>query len=293
MNWRRRLNRLGLILIAAGLLICFGTWQWFRENPFELNPAQDGFERVELTLGGMDTPELLIIERNSAVRLALSEDDRFHIICHETEHDKLVLTEGSDGSLTLSRVDEREWYERISFFSTAAECTMIVAVPQGYAGSVILQTSNGGILAEETCAAGTLSLKTSNGSVVVRNQALDRLNVETSNAAVSLEQISCKGDIRAVTSNGRVIAQDLAGEEELSIKTSNANIALERVQAADFFVSTSNGSITGSIIGSEQDYAVSAKTSNGNLRVPEGRDGAPGELRVTTSNGNIELEFVD
>ena len=333
MSGRRWIYSLGLTLIAAGLLIVGGTWIRSGQNPQEAALAGAEYEPVEMTIDGAETASIAIYDLNSTIRLTRSPDGDIHVTGQQTKKDRLALLHDEEGKVCFSRLADRDWFDMIAIFPAAQDFTTIVALPEGYAGDVQATNDNGGIFAEDKSTSGALDLAASNAPVVVRNQAVKSLNVKTSNGEVILENIVSEGNVdvsgsngsvdvrnlsvggafgaqnsngalilkdvsahemRASTSNGKATAENVAAAACFSLHTSNADLLLNRVQASEFSVGTSNGSIAGSIVGDEQDYDIEAKTSNGQLRLPQGgHEGAPGKLIALTSNGDIDLEFVD
>ena len=330
MKWRRMIAGLGMTMLAAGLVMCWMIWQWSGQNPFA--PAEAaGYREVQLTPGDMQTVSITIEENSGGVHLLRSTDDQIHVACRETDRERLEMTQDAEGNVLIRRIDERRWYERISFFSYWPDCIMEVSLPAGFAGNVTVRAGSGEIVAEETAAAGSLTLETSNGRIAAVRQAVKRLTVTIGNGSVLLEDTDVEedvfvrsgngrialdglsaGSVEAYTGNGRMAfagvevqslsaestngaiwAQNTVAAERLSLKTHNGDIGLERAAGMELLLASHNGTVKGSIVGTEQEYEISAETVNGDIRVPDGRKGARNKLDVSTGNGDIELEFVE
>ncbi len=106
-------------------------------------------------------------------------------------------------------------------------------------------------------------IQSSNGQIRVEDvQGTARL--ETSNGAIRLRKV--EGRVDAKTSNGAIEGDGLTGEATL--RTSNGSLRLDRVFGA-----------------------LDAQTSNGGVHVRLGKPKPNEPVRVTSSNGSIELEI--
>jgi Toastrack DUF4097 len=95
---------------------------------------------------------------------------------------------------------------------------------------------------------------------VPRRTSLER--IETSNGSVQVSQIDAAA--RLETSNGRIEASDVSGP--VTLRTSNGSVRAERVRKG-----------------------LEARTSNGSIRADLSEAAEGGTVRLTTSNGSVEL----
>ena len=76
-------------------------------------------------------------------------------------------------------------------------------------------------------------------------------------------------------------------------KTSNGGIILEKADfKSDASCLTSNGTISGSIMGSEEDFYYKCSTSNGDCNLPNDFGVGAKTLTLKTSNGDIKISFI-
>lgn len=205
----------------------------------------------------------------------------------------------------------------------------VVELPQGFAGTVCVKTSNAGIHADDLTLEGELQLVTGNSSILVQRCQLETLRAKTSNSIISVTDVTgtvcetatknahitverCAFDrLTGQTKNGSVRLSDAhsrrcdfitsnasmtvrAGRftEGCEMRTSNGSIRVDALEAPDIVLETSNASIKGNVLGAEDDYAVTSHTSNANnlLRDTSGMN-RPCRLRAVTSNGKIDICF--
>ena len=96
------------------------------------------------------------------------------------------------------------------------------------------------------------------------------------------------------TTNASVKLKEIAVQNELRVKTSNAGIHFENISANSIHFETTNSGIKGTLPGRAEDYAITSHTSNGKNTLPESWNVAntsAKQLSVRTSNGSIKIFF--
>ena len=74
--------------------------------------------------------------------------------------------------------------------------------------------------------------------------------------------------------------------------SSNGRLTLEGICAGQIDLSTSNASITGTVLGDMREYATRAGTSNGSCNIPNMcYPDQTKSLSAFTSNGKIQIDF--
>lgn len=148
-----------------------------------------------------------------------------------------------------------------------------------------------------------LDVETTNGTLRVKGTQGEAI-LETTNGAISIADLD--GDLRLSSTNGGIEATDVAGAvrasttnggievrlrevpsgSELSFQTTNGSVdvALPSDIRASVDIATSNGRIS-----SEFDVAGGSKSRT---RLSGDINGGGGELKIRTSNGNVEVEQI-
>lgn len=166
-----------------------------------------------------------------------------------------------------------------------------VLLPRIYKGKVTVRTSNSRIMAEEVTCLGEMKLCTSNARVALSHIVAHQLNIGTSNGRIVLEDVYVRNHLDAVTSNSRIVADKVVSDNDMHLRTSNSTVSVESVDAKALVIKTSNASVTGTIKGAAEDFAIQSGTSNGKNNLIDRLEGEK-QLTVRTSNGNISLEFI-
>ncbi|EOS58898.1 hypothetical protein C814_02196 [Anaerotruncus sp. G3(2012)] len=110
-------------------------------------------------------------------------------------------------------------------------------------------------------------------SLQIPNELLDTLTLSTTNEDISLPALTVTGNI-SVSSNGG------------SITFENLNVG------STLQLSVKNGNISGTIIGSYDDFAIHSKIKNGESSLPNNKDSGEKTLNVSSNNGDVNIEFV-
>lgn len=163
-----------------------------------------------------------------------------------------------------------------------------VSLPIGYDGSADFQTSNASIRVTDG-SFDRLRLGSSNGALHVLRLTAQTLEMGTSNGSLRLIQVGARR-IEGETTNGSVEATETSSAGLLSLSTTNGRISLNCVAGQNIRLQSSNGSIRGEIEGVEEEYSVSACTSNGRSNLSQRKGGAK-SLTALTSNANIDVSF--
>ena len=100
-------------------------------------------------------------------------------------------------------------------------------------------------------------------------------------------------DCELITSNGMLSLDHCSVKNTINAKTSNALLTLYQVEGKDITLKSSNGEITGGLIGNMDEYQIESHTSNGSNSLPEQKATGTKFLRAETSNANIEIGFTE
>ena len=167
-----------------------------------------------------------------------------------------------------------------------------LAVPNSFAGKIELNGSNGRVRVEGVALHAGLTVRTTNGRIIVSDVACDFADLQTSNACVSVDALKTRADIRLTSTNGRLEARSAVAFGRVELQTSNGAINVEDISTDHMRLKTSNGSVSGTIKGRIEDYAITSSTCNGHNNLPTGTQGAK-SLEVSTNNGSIRVHFAE
>lgn len=101
---------------------------------------------------------------------------------------------------------------------------------------------------------------------------LDNLSLSTTNEDVSLPVLAVKGSISVSSNGGNITFQTLDVGNALTL-------------------TVKNGDISGTIIGSYDDFAIQTKIKKGESNLPEQKDDGTKTLNVSCNNGDVSIDF--
>lgn len=234
---------------------------------------------------------LIVQDRNNSLVLEGWDRDEVEISFPETEKIRYE-TSLLDGVFSLIRTPMEfslSWFNFDVFNPQMRQVMM--RVPHELAAALDLKTSNSKIQVEKVSCWGQMLLKTSNSSIDLFQVEAKGIIARTSNSSITLNQVKAQKTLEAITSNSRVTAKGVVAPESLVIHTSNGKIEVSGIQSQAISLITSNGSIKGILPGTQGEYSISSRTSNGKNNLPREQQGGPYSLITQTSNAKIELAF--
>jgi hypothetical protein len=255
-----------------------------------------------------DNQTISLHDENIPIKVGASSDSQIHFIYYEHEKENYDITGTTE--LNIEKITRYKWYDHL-FNIDFQRPSFSILLPKDYHGSIVLKTSNGAITITDVTAK-QMMLATSNALVSLKNVELaDMIEIETSNGKIELADVkttgkvlcgtssnavylsNCSGqEIDVNTSNGKIVAISTEVNQNIALTTSNNRIDIQDLKAGgDITLSTSNGNISGDILGNMSEFSIYSKTSNGKNNLPENCVMGSKHLNVTTSNGEISILF--
>lgn len=309
---------MAIFLIAVGLLIFAGAMTALGFDFTKLSTANYETNTYEVH---EDFSKISIDADTAAIEFVLSDQEQCKIVCFENEKVKHSATV-KDGTLTIGTVDTRKWYDHIGFSLNKPKMT--VYLPKTEYASLLIKASTGDIeipkdfefdtvdISASTgaveCYASVSELmrvKLSTGAVCVENVSVGELDLSVTTGSVTVSSINCEGDIKVAVSTGKtkltdisckgvissgstgdVILKNVIAAENFSIERSTGDVIFEGSDAAEIYVKTSTGDVTGTLL-SEKVFITETKT--GRVHVPKTVTGGKCELK--TSTGDIQIDI--
>lgn len=111
-------------------------------------------------------------------------------------------------------------------------------------------------------------------SLRLPNALLENLTLSAANENITLSELAVTGSISLSANNGNIIFGDL-----------DAGNAL--------YLTVKNGDISGMVIGSYDDFAIQSEIKKGESNLPENKNGGAKTLKVSGSNGDVNIEFAN
>jgi DUF4097 and DUF4098 domain-containing protein YvlB len=287
---------LAAVLIVAGLILVaipMSIYSWdftrlgsvtFETNTHELREA---FHSIQLDT---DTADISILP---------SPDGVSKVVCHEPEN-LTHSVEVTDGTLTIREVDSRQWHQHIGFSFGSAKIT--VYLPQVEYQTLTIRESTGDIEISEGFLFSNIDIKTSTGDVNSCASARENMRLHTNTGDIYLEGVSAAnlditvstGDVTIVDaacdnlsskgSTGDLNLKNVIAGETFQIERSSGDITFSGADAAEVFVTTDTGDVSGTLLTSKVFYV---ETDTGNVDVPVSTTG--GICQIHTDTGDVDI----
>lgn len=269
-----------------------------------------------------ETFENISISSETAdIRFVLSGDDTCKVECYEDEKAKHSVSV-ENNTLVIRLVDQKSWYDHIGFNLgsqkitvylpkaeykelSIKESTGYVELPKDFtfaradisaatgninffsaAKDVIkLKTNTGNIRVEDT-SANSLDLSVTTGKVTVKNvKCLGDVTLSVSTGETNLSGISCE-NFRSNGTTGYISLNNVIAKNKLSVERSTGDVKFVGCDAAEIFVRTNTGDVTGSLL---SDKVFITDTDTGHVDVLKTTTG--GRCEIISNTGDIRIDI--
>jgi len=138
--------------------------------------------------------------------------------------------------------------------------------------------------------AKNISISTTNSVIQISDfSELGDLSCKTTNSVIKMEKVDAK-NITMETQNAAITLKDIAAGNQLSAETQNGKISLDHISAQEISLQTQNAIIGGTIDGAQSDYTIETHTTNAISNLHD-RSGGSKKLTASTTNAIINLDF--
>ena len=263
--------------------------------------------------------DILIISSTADITFITSEDETGSVTCNEQKRLKYSVTV-KDETLRIELDDTRKWYDYIGINYNTPKIT--VQMPAGEYGELTVKANTGdvdipsnfsfknadislstGDVTSYASISGELKIKTSTGDINIEDLAADSIKLSASTGKISATDVVCEGDIALDVTTGKTVLNvvscrnlnslgntgdlylnSVIAKEKLSIERSTGDVKFDGCDAAEIFVKTDTGSITGSLL---SDKIFITQTDTGRITVPSTTSG--GKCELTTDTGDVKI----
>jgi len=279
----------------------------YETNTYEISEAFDGISVHT------DTADIVF---------APSENGECRVVCREEENAKHSVAV-KDGTLAIEWIDNRTVHDFIGFIGLNFGTPEItIYLPKTEYSSLLIDESTGDIKMPKdftfkdvditlstgdvdfcASASGMIKIRTSTGNIRMENVSAGTLDLSVTTGKVTASGVTCAGDVRIDVSTGNACLTDMTcrsvistgdtgdislknviAAEKFSIERSTGDVRFETSDAAEIFVETDTGYVTGSLL---SDKVFIVQTDSGRIDVPKTTVG--GRCEVNTDTGDILL----
>ncbi|MEG0570071.1 MAG: DUF4097 family beta strand repeat-containing protein [Oscillospiraceae bacterium] len=302
---------IGIVSSVLGLLL-FGLAFWqegFNMNNFKTrNTYENKTYKTSESINSIS-----ITDSNVKINVTTTASTELSIEYMETQDKNYNITLSEDGKLrVVKNPDTTKWYHHIINLDFSSPL-MTIHIPKSFTRiqNIDIATSNSTITADSITAddinlttsnakidvAGATSkndfvAKTSNSEVKISNCTADSITATSSNGGLSLTN-SAANTCNMKTTNSRIILTTSSISNSLYATTANAKIELDMMSSPnETSLITSNGEVSGTMIGNSSDFSYDCTTTNATSNLPSNMTIGEKSLKIKTSNAKINLEFI-
>lgn len=297
-------------ILYAGAMAALG-WDFSKLSTvrYEMNTYEisEPFRDISVTAGTAD------------IELVPTEYGVCRVVCYEEESAKHTVAV-EDGTLVIRVREEPSWQgyiglsfgsPRITLYLPEAEYRTLsvhgsvgaVEIPADFAfesAEITLSTGNAAFYAS---AAGTVSIRTDTGNIRAEHLSAGALDLAVTTGAVTAADLRCAGELGVKVTTGKAKLSDavcgslssdgstgsltmtnVVAEGKISVERSTGDVRLEGCDAAELFIRTGTGDVSGSLL-SEKVFLTD--TGTGRVEVPKSVSG--GRCEITTGTGDIQI----
>ena len=99
--------------------------------------------------------------------------------------------------------------------------------------------------------------------------------------------------LKLSTTNEDILLPALTVSGNVELTSTGGNINFEKLNVGNsIIISAKNGDISGTVIGSYDEYTISCNVKKGESNLPTEKSGGEKMLNVSNNNGDIAIEFV-
>lgn len=303
-----------LILIGCILFACVMTslgWDFSKlstsrleTNSYEIT---DAFDRISIQTNTAD------------IVLAPSGDGTCRVECREREDERHTVRVQGD-TLTVEQPEQDSIWNWVGLHLDAPRITVYlpettyaalslqgktgnVTIPSGFAFQNVWISFRTGNIDCSASADETFEIQTTTGDIRVSDLTAAAIELTVSTGQVTVDAVQCAGRVSVNVSTGRATLTNLTCDSltssgttgdlvlhrvlavnTITAKRSTGDVTFDDADAAEIFVETSTGNVTGTL---RSDKVFQTSTRTGDIRVPDSAAG--GACSIKTSTGNIAI----
>lgn len=307
---------IAIFLVLIGGILWAGVMTVLKWDFTKLSTMQYETNQHEIT----ETIRNISVDTETAkITFALSDGNTCRVECYEETKAKHSVSV-QDGILVIQVNNNKAWYDYIGI--NFASPKIIIYLPTAEYAALTIRNDTGDIklpgdlvftsidislstgdVHVAASASETMKIQTSTGSICVEDSSVGALDLATSTGDITVSRVTCQADAKLAVSTGKTVLKDVTcknltskgntgditlsnviASENFSVIRTTGDVTFNRADAAEIFVETDTGKVTGSLL---TEKVFIAHTSTGKVDVPTTTTG--GRCEITTSTGNIRI----
>lgn len=266
-------------LVVVGCVVFGSSMRMLNWDFTKLSTTK--YETNEYTLVD-EYQNISLVADTADIVLLPSETANTSVICYEQKNAKHAVAV-KDGTLVIELENTKKWYEYIGINFGSPKIT--VSIPRREYDVLAVKVSTGDIWVEKV-AVEQVSLSVSTGKVTATDVTCEGdMTVRVSTGKTNLTDVYCK-NLMSSGDTGSLSLKNVIATGKYSIERSTGDVKLERCDAAELFIKTDTGDVSGSL---RTGKVFETTTDTGRVNVPKGTAG--GKCEIITNTGDIKIDI--
>lgn len=296
---------IGGSLLVAGVVMGVIT---MATNGFDFTRKIVELERVNEEYATTDIQKIELNILTTDITISPSTDDKIHLDYDISDYDTYTIT--TTGG-TLKVVHKKEEASFFDIYQYVTDPAFDIKVPSGSISEFNLNLTTGEIDISSLTGVQKMIINATTSDVLISNCQVsvetkitlttgdldlesgtyNAINIHSGTGQLTLNDVTTT-NVEIVKTTGRTYLDNVNCSGSVSVHSSTGDIKLKRLQTTDQIdLTTTTGSITGSIVGSQADFNTTVRTATGESNLTNNPSGSK-SLTVETTTGDIELSFV-
>ena len=261
--------------------------------PFGANAIASSFARREASFEKENVKIVRVSCKVLNVEVLSSEREKIQITWDESASWSVSVQQRGD---CLQINEQSIWgLHNIQDFFTLHQCKDLrIELPNDYCGTLILENETGSISVSNLETDGRIEIKTTIGHIKGRNLKTTSFSATGTNGRCQLKDIESAEYVSITGNVGQVILDSIrAAKIDVGLSGSGL-VECKKIFAENAItIISSTGAITCGIDDEAANYTAHCRSVHGRCSLPEVSGNGPKLLRISTSIGNIDVQFKD
>ncbi len=288
-----------ILIVLGGILFVIGM----TGKKWDFSKLSTEKYETNFSLVSEEFKHISIKVETADISLVPVEDNICKVVFYEHEKVKHLATV-NDETLTISVVDQRQWYDYIGISVSSPK--IIIYLPEKDYASLNIKGTTGNVEILNDIRTENVDISISTGSITLQNLIVDNMNLSVSTGDIKVSSVECEeevklkgetgkttlsgikcGSLYSKASTGKIILSNVMVTDVFSVERSTGDVKFEGCDAGEIQIKTSTGKVAGSLLSEKIFFA---QTSTGKINVPKTTTG--GKCEINTSTGDIKVEII-
>ncbi len=239
------------------------------------------------------------------IKFEKSKDSKTRVVYYNSKDEKITYRIEAKSQLDIKQEDNRQWYERLSFFSFENSRSLTIYLPEDHYETINAVCTSGNITSTvKLTASGNLQVKSVSGNILLENISCGgKCTAESTSGNISLNHMSSKYDLSLHTTSGSIKLDECSAGNSINCASTSDYISLKNCTAAVISGNSVSGNIniknvkassnsefnttSGELVFDGTDSPViHARSISGDIF---GRIGYAGQYHTSTVSGSVTI----